>query len=163
MASCLRPLTDGERLTVHAIVEPPDLSMRGDCEGVRRLIMNLTSNAVQHTPGGHVRIAARAERSADASWVVIEVADTGEGVAPLVAQRLGEAFALNSGFVGQGFTSGAGLGLAICRSIAAAHGGAISFVSRLGEGTVFTARMRADLDEPGRGESAPPIEGVTTP
>ena len=69
-------------------------------------------------------------------------------MAPETAARLGEAFALNSGVVGDGFVNGTGLGLAICRGIVGAHDGAMQVESALGQGTVVTVRLRADLPGP---------------
>jgi PAS domain S-box-containing protein len=158
-ASCVEPLIDQRRVALTCTVEPAGLVMCGDADAVRRMTLNLAANAARHTGEGHIAIRAHEERAGDSNWVVIEVADTGEGVPARVAHRLGEAFALSSGFVGEGFTSGAGLGLAICRSIAGAHGGSISFASREGEGATFRARLRADLDGPISGDEAPPIRG----
>jgi signal transduction histidine kinase len=59
--------------------------------------------------------------------------------------RLGEAFALNSSIVGVNYVSGSGMGLAICKTIAAAHGGGLTIKSIPGQGTEVTARLRADL------------------
>jgi len=161
VATRLRPLIDDERVTVRVAVEPPDLEMRGDADGIHRMVLNLASNAARHTKNGQVSIRARAERGGGRSWIVYEVMDTGEGIPARIALRLGEAFALNSGLIGPGFTGGAGLGLAICRSIAAAHGGAITFVSGLAQGTTFRAQLRADLIGPVTEGETPRIEGVT--
>jgi signal transduction histidine kinase len=155
----VEPLIDQRRVVLTCTVEPAGLVMCGDADAVRRMTLNLAANAARHTGEGHIAIRAHEERAGDSNWIVIEVADTGEGVPARVAHRLGEAFALSSGFVGEGFTSGAGLGLAICRSIAGAHGGSISFASREGEGATFRARLRADLDGPISGDEAPPIRG----
>ena len=85
---------------------------------------------------------------------MIQVSDTGDGIAPEIRDKLGEAFALNSGSVGSSYVRGAGLGLAICKGIAAAHGGSISVQSTPGEGSTFTVRLRSDLPEPCAGEHA---------
>ena len=65
-----------------------------------------------------------------------------------VIEKLGQAFALNQGMVDSGSLGGAGLGLAICKGIAQAHGGWITVRSRLGEGTSFTVHLMADLEAP---------------
>jgi signal transduction histidine kinase len=86
-------------------------------------------------------------------WVELSVSDTGDGIEPAVLDRLGQAFALNSGVVDDSHFEGGGLGLAICKGIAAAHGGLIRIDSEQGKGTVVTAWLRADL--PGPIESDP--------
>jgi PAS domain S-box-containing protein len=122
---------------------PPDLEIRGDADALRRLVLNLVSNAYKHTAAGTIRVAAHPE----GSYVVLTVQDTGTGMPPEVLHKLGVAFALNAGMVG-GQATGSGLGLAICKGILAAHGGTMSFDSEPGRGTTVTARWRADLPEP---------------
>jgi PAS domain S-box-containing protein len=122
---------------------PPDLELRGDADALRRLVLNLVSNAYKHTTAGTIRVAAHPE----GSYVVLTVQDTGTGMPPEVLRKLGVAFALNAGVVG-GQATGSGLGLAICKGILAAHGGTMSFDSEPGRGTTVTARWRADLPEP---------------
>ena len=102
---------------------------------VVQALVNLLENAVKYTPAGSpIDVAARTE----SNDVVIEVADRGPGLAPGEEQRVFEKFyRLPSG----GGQPGAGLGLAICKAIAAAHGGAITAAGRPGGGTVFAMRL----------------------
>jgi signal transduction histidine kinase len=118
------------------------------------------SNASKFTPDGSIRVrAAACEDGATAARLVrVEVSDTGRGIAPAIAERLGEAFALNSGVVGESYVKGSGLGLAICRGIVSAHGGTTSVASTPGKGTTVTVLLRADLpgpvaDGPGAGDT----------
>jgi len=84
-----------------------------------RAVENLLCNALQHTPhGGVVRIAAHA---GDAH-LLLRVSDTGRGVAPEVLPRLFEPFVTSH-------AAGTGLGLALVREIAIAHGGSVQLVS----------------------------------
>lgn len=69
-------------------------------------------------------------------------------VSAKVLARLGRAFELNAGMVGDGHTKGAGLGVTICAGIAAAHGGQLATQSAEGSGTVVTVTMRRDLSRP---------------
>ena len=88
------------------------------------------------------------------AWAEVVVTDTGSGIAPNVLARLGEAFALTSGVVGdRNFVGGAGLGLAICKGIVAAHGGTLLVESAVGAGTTITARLRTDLAEAADGDT----------
>src|SRR5690606_12824660 len=115
---------------------------------IRRLLINLLNNAQKHTQEGSIHLTARRRIEDGNEWIDLEVADTGKGLSPEIAAKLGEAFALNSGVVGDRFVQGSGLGVAICRGIGTAHGGAISLRSSPGEGTCVTVRIRADLPEP---------------
>lgn len=144
----VRPLIDESRVTLTSTVCPPDLCLTGDADALRRLILNLVSNARKYTSAGSIGVHASTCQSGTERWVEIRVSDTGAGIPPEIASRLGEPFALNSGAVGANFVSGTGLGLSICKAIAAAHGGAIQFESTTGEGTIVTVALRADLTEP---------------
>jgi signal transduction histidine kinase len=78
-------------------------------------------------------------RPDDRGRVVVEVSDTGEGIAPEHQQRVFERFyRVGSGPRGDG---GTGLGLAIAARVAELHGGTLTVDSRLGEGS----RFRFDL------------------
>ena len=146
----LRLVVDPARVALTLAVEPADLRMRGDADAVRRLVMNLLSNAHKHTAAGSIAVTARATTVGPdaAPAVCVEVRDTGCGIAPDVRARLGEAFALNSGVVGKTYVTGTGLGVAICKGIVLAHGGAIDIDSAPGRGTAVSAPHRADLPGP---------------
>jgi PAS domain S-box-containing protein len=151
----VRPLVDESRVALSSMICPPDLCMTGDADALRRLILNLVSNARRYTKDGSIAVHASTRGGAAERWVEIRVTDTGAGIPPEIADRLGEPFALNSGAVGANYVSGTGLGLAICKAIAAAHGGTIRFESQAGAGTTVTVALRADLDEPVRDANAP--------
>ena len=144
----VRPLLDPERVTMTLDVTPADLTIRGDHDAVRRLVVNLAGNAAKFTSDGRIDVIVRGVSEGPHSFVDLTVRDTGCGIAPHLRARLGQAFALNAGIVGGGHVSGAGLGLAICRGIVAAHGGTLSIESSVGGGTCVTARLRADLEAP---------------
>lgn len=93
----------------------------GDRLMLRRAVNNLLSNAVRHTPEGG-RIEVRVDDSASGSTVVLSVQNTGETIAPEHLPRLFDRF-YRAHVSRQRFGEGAGLGLAITRSIAHAHGG----------------------------------------
>jgi two-component system sensor histidine kinase/response regulator len=144
----VRCLVDEKAVEVGCRVEPPDATMLGDAEAIRRVVLNLLNNARKHTTSGKVRVTARRVSEAGVDWVELIVSDTGSGMPPQVLARVGEAFALNSGIVGANHVGGTGLGLSICKSIAAAHGGSLSVDSSTDRGTTVTARLRADLPGP---------------
>jgi signal transduction histidine kinase len=157
----VRALVDPAKVSLALEVSPATLAMRGDADALRRLVLNLANNAAKFTEAGSIHVRASATTAdGQGEWVVIEVRDTGRGMTPETAARLGEAFALNTGVVGDGPAAGVGLGLAICKGIAAAHGGTISVASAPGRGTTVTVRLRADLPEPVRDVHDGPGIGV---
>lgn len=110
----------------------------GDATALRRALVNLVENAVKYTPpGGKVELGlGRSDGVAE-----ITVADTGIGIAPADVERIFEPF-LRLDAARAHDTGGAGLGLAITRSIVIAHGGTITVESRPGSGSRFTIRLR---------------------
>jgi signal transduction histidine kinase len=136
---------ESAHLTIQPQLDSPDLQMLGDPDAIQQLLKNLLSNAVKHTRDGTVIVRATPVSSGDERCIDLSVRDTGCGIAPELCARLGEAFALNSSIVGVNYVSGSGMGLAICKTIAAAHGGGLTIKSIPGQGTEVTARLRADL------------------
>jgi signal transduction histidine kinase/CheY-like chemotaxis protein len=144
-ASAIRPLVDASRVRLDAAVSGTPTPILGDGEAIGRLLINLLSNATKHTKDGQITVRTRQFTDAGGGWIDFVVCDTGCGISPDVCNRLGEAFALNSGVVGKNHVNGTGLGLAICKGIALAHGGRIMIESASGRGTTITARLRTDL------------------
>ena len=115
---------------------PPELpSVLADRPQIERVISNLASNALRHTePGGEIRISA--VRRDD--HVAVSVADTGRGIPPEYLPRIFDKFVR----VPDAPSGGAGLGLAISKSIIEAHGGQIVVQSKVAHGTTFTFTLR---------------------
>ena len=116
---------------------------------IERVLLNLIENAIRHTAAdGSVTVAAE-HRERD---VVVEVADTGEGIDDRDRSRLFESF-YQAQEAQTGVRGGAGLGLAICRAIVEAHGGEI-WLEEADEGTRIrfslpsVARDRAEAPSP---------------
>ncbi len=109
--------------------QPPAVNLRLDPKRLRRVFYNLTHNATDAMPGGG-RITLRFSR--DAAEVVTELADTGPGIAPEMADKLFEVFATH------GKEHGTGLGLSICKKIVEDHGGRIWARNEPGRGAVFS-------------------------
>jgi signal transduction histidine kinase len=107
----------------------PDLMLHADRDQLFRVLMNLGRNAAQALADGGGLISVSAWQSGDD--VVIELADTGEGIPNAAQAHLFEAF---SGSARQG---GTGLGLPIAREIMRAHGGDVELAHTGAEGTVF--------------------------
>ncbi len=111
--------------------------VRGDKKSLRRLIVNLLSNAFRYTDsGGMIRIKVKA----GFREVSVIVSDTGMGIPeehlPFIFQRFYRVDKARSRDLG-----GSGLGLAICKHIAQIHKGVITVESQVGKGSVFHFRM----------------------
>jgi signal transduction histidine kinase len=95
---------------------------------MRRALLNLLTNAKDAMPqGGILTLRARKE----ASYLVLEVEDTGKGIPPETQRRLFQAF------YSQGKENGIGLGTLIVKTIVEAHGGHVQVQSEVGKGTRF--------------------------
>jgi signal transduction histidine kinase len=104
---------------------------------LREVLVNLTSNALRHTPGGgEVRLAA----DVNSGILTLSVIDSGSGIA---AEDLPHVF---ERFYKTADSSGSGLGLAIARNLVLAHGGEIEAESAPGAGT--TIRITLPLHRP---------------
>lgn len=105
-----------------------------DVQKIGRVLSNLMSNALRYTPsGGTVTVDAKP----DTNQVIIEVSDTGSGIAPDDLPRVFEQFYRGDKARSRSGGGGAGLGLAIAKRIVEAHGGEISVTSTVGKGTTF--------------------------
>jgi len=123
----LRPLAEAKGLNL-VCDAAPGLALIGDSDSLIRLLVNLIDNAIKFTEHGSVMVTGRSE----ANSLSVEIADTGPGIAPEHLERIFDRFyrvetARSS--------RGAGLGLAIVRQIAQAHGGKITVTSQVNEGT----------------------------
>ena len=110
---------------------------------LRRLLMNIISNAVKYNhAGGEVRLGCREKPSADPETAQIEFtcADTGIGMSEEFQKHVFEPFAQERNFARSEY-GGTGLGMPIAKSLAEKMGGTLSFVSRQGVGTTFTLSL----------------------
>ena len=111
-----------------------------------QVLVALLVNAAQAIPEGHaaeneVRVSGRVE----GDRIVIEVHDTGAGIAPADLARVFDPF-----FTTKPAGTGTGLGLSVCNSIVAAVGGSIEVESPPGGGTTFRVILPAHRPEPSR-------------
>jgi signal transduction histidine kinase len=122
ISSCLRALdaeAKARNVQLEARVDPADPSVRIAPEKVERVLLNLLTNAVRHTPGdGAVSVVVQP----NSDHVVVAVEDTGAGLTAGAAQRMFERFWRDDESRASG---GAGLGLAIAQGLVHAHGGTI--------------------------------------
>lgn len=109
----------------------------GNEEQLFQLIANLVTNAIQYTPAGGKIIVSL---SCDSTHAVIQVRDTGIGIAAEDQSRIFDRFYRVSRDRSRQ-TGGAGLGLAIASAIAQQHKGNIQVQSAVGQGSVFIVRL----------------------
>lgn len=123
---------------------PPSLPpVWGDRVRLRQIVLNLLNNAFKFTPAGG-RITLRAKQ--EDGNLVVEVKDTGPGIAEEEQQRLFQPYhRLESD---RERLSGLGLGLALCKTLVELHGGRIWVKSRAGRGSTFGFSL--PLEGPGR-------------
>lgn len=109
-------------------------SIEADPRAIKQVLLNLMSNAVKFTPEGG-KVAVRTFDAADG--VVIQVADTGIGIAEDDLQRVGRPFEQIENQHSK-VHQGSGLGLALSKSLVEMHGGTLRIDSVLGKGTTVS-------------------------
>ena len=121
--------------------------MTADREKVAHIVGNLLGNAIDFTPrGGHVWVHAARVEGPNGSECVVEVGDTGIGIAPEHHDLVFREFAQVDSSASRQH-HGTGLGLTIARQLVELHGGRIWLESELGAGSrfFFTIPYPADL------------------
>ncbi|MBE0698490.1 MAG: PAS domain S-box protein, partial [Anaerolineaceae bacterium] len=117
---------------------------------LQQAMYNLVENAIKYTPvSGQVKV--KLEFRINSNSMLMEVQDTGIGIAPLDLPHLFEKF-YRSGRREAYQQRGTGLGLAIVKSIAERHGGRVWVDSQLGKGSVFSLEMPCEQPEKVEGE-----------
>jgi signal transduction histidine kinase len=118
-----------------ASVVPEGLVASADRPRLRQVLANVVDNAVKYTPpGGTVSISGRAM----SDQVVIEVSDTGSGIAPEHLPRIWDRLYRADG---TGSERGLGLGLSLVKAVVEAHGGRAKVTSSVGKGTTIRAEI----------------------
>ena len=116
------------------------VTVRGDVVRLRQIASNLMSNAVKFTTEGKVSMQVEAERIEGLLRLRLSVVDTGIGFDAETERRLFQRFEQADGSITRRF-GGAGLGLAISRSLAEAMGGRLSATATPGKGAAFTLEL----------------------
>jgi two-component system, OmpR family, sensor kinase len=127
----IRPLAEARQITLHGDLAPA--ACQAHAGHVAQILTNLLSNAVKYCrPGDQVHVSTHRHNG----HAILKVADTGPGIAPEHLPHLFERFYRADASRNRS-TGGAGLGLAICKTLAEAHGGEIRVESELKRGTTF--------------------------
>lgn len=153
LATCAHEI-EAKKLSVHRKLSTAGHSFTGDGARLTQILWNLLKNAIKFTPqGGSVSIASWVEAGQSEKFLV-EVADTGIGMERDMVDSLFKAFEQGGREITQQY-GGLGLGLAISKAIAEAHGGTILARSEgRGKGSVFTLVL------PAVGAAKPPAAEV---
>jgi len=128
---------DEKRIELTLSLPPKVPKLQGDKQRLAVLLNNLVGNAIKYTPEGgqvQVKLEVRDQRA------LVEVADTGIGIAPKDQPHVFEKFYRAADESVQ-MIPGTGLGLALAREVARLHGGDIFLRSELGKGSTFTVEL----------------------
>ncbi len=117
--------------------------VEADAVLLAQLLTNLLDNALKYS-SGPVELVANASTTSTAPVLQLSVKDRGEPIAPDQQQRIFQPYSRSD----QSGQHGAGLGLALCRAIATAHGGSLTLHPRQGGGNTFTFAMPINPNQP---------------
>ena len=141
----IRPQVEANRNRLELEISDTATTVRTDSTRLRQILHNLLSNASKFTHDGLIRVESFAELRGEALFLIIEVKDTGIGIAAEDLPRIFKRFAQANPSIARSF-GGTGLGLALTRRLCQRLGGDISVASKLGSGSRF--RFWLPLDPP---------------
>jgi signal transduction histidine kinase len=115
-----------------ALGKEDQVTVVGDRDQLKQMVLNLVENAIKYTPsGGQVSLSLQR----NGTHAEMKVVDTGPGIPPEVVPHIFQRFYRGNQ---RGLMGGTGLGLAIADRIARAHGGEIRVDSKVGKGSTFS-------------------------
>ncbi|RIL00035.1 MAG: hypothetical protein DCC71_19335 [Proteobacteria bacterium] len=136
----LGPLLREAQVAALVEIAPGTPRARFDPPRIEQVLANLIGNALRYAPpGSQIEVRAAAVRVAERPFVEVAVADAGPGIPARERERIFEPYVQ----VEAQRAGGLGLGLAICKRIVEAHGGAIQAGERAGGGSRFAFRLPA--------------------
>jgi len=142
VVTATEPLATAKGLKLTAQVQDAMPMAHGDARRVSQVLLNLVGNAIKFTDTGEVEIRGAADRG----QFVLEVRDTGPGIADADQERIfGEFQQIDNSNTRQ--KGGTGLGLAISKRMVEMQGGTISVESALGQGSTFRVVLPVHVDE----------------
>ncbi|HSN25041.1 MAG TPA: ATP-binding protein, partial [Kofleriaceae bacterium] len=137
IASAFRSAVEAAGMRFEIAAEPLGEPVFVDRAQWEKIVLNLVSNAYKFTFQGGITVKVWRDRDR----AVVEVIDTGTGVAADQLPRLFERFHRIEGARARTH-EGSGIGLALVQELVKLHGGDVSVASELGMGTTFTVRLR---------------------
>lgn len=169
IATEIEPLVTEKKLYLSLALSAALPRVRTDPTHLRQILVNLLANSIRYTNEGTITIRSRMVPAIDPAvpahlrppqdapnpssrpWVVIQVADTGIGIAPTDQQRIFDEFEqVNAGPRGDSMNRGTGLGLPISRRLARLMGGDVSLDSKLGKGSTFSVWLPGETGDGAR-------------
>jgi signal transduction histidine kinase len=127
----VRPIADQAGVSLTFSVSAATISVLGNEDAIRQIILNILCNAIRHSEfGGRITVSLGQRTKARLTRAVVTIQDTGCGIPENVVEHI-----FDPGFSGTGETPG--LGLAVCKRLMDQHGGEIRVSSRVNEGTSF--------------------------
>jgi signal transduction histidine kinase len=148
----VRPLALDRALALRVDAPGADaVTMVSDARALRQVLLNLLTNAIKYTPVGQITLTVHVEPPAPVAshgvapeaprpTVVVQVADTGIGIAPEHQARIFEPFWQVAPALTRA-VGGTGLGLSVTRDLVHALGGTLTVASASGAGSTFTVRL----------------------
>ena len=136
--SNFQPLAEAAKKKLTLVLDKELAPMEGDAALLGRVLGNLISNALRHTPpvSGEVSVSLYK----DGHQLAVEVRDNGEGIPESEQDHIFEKF-VQGGKQREHLGSGVGLGLTFCKLVVEAHDGRITLFSQPKSGSVFTFRL----------------------
>jgi two-component system sensor histidine kinase FlrB len=127
----VQPIAEQAGVSLSFVGGDDSLTIQGNENGLRQIVLNLVCNAIRHTPaGGKIVVSIQGVPQPEKRLALVEITDTGCGIAAHTMEHLFEA-----GFSADGNTPG--LGLAVCKRLMTQHHGEIRVFSRVNFGSTF--------------------------
>ena len=133
---------------IHTVIVPkhlkliykpgPDAKMLANRALLLQIMSNIINNAIKFTDKGAITIGWNLASDADGKWVILFVEDTGIGIAPDKIDHIFTKYYKTSST-----SSGAGIGLSLCKYLVEKMGGTISVTSQLHQGSRFEVKIRS--------------------
>jgi signal transduction histidine kinase len=134
----VQPLLDLRYQRVDVRVPPKPVVVWGDEHLLRRVVVNLLSNAAKYSRDHDTfELSVATEQE----WALVEVRDHGQGVRPLDQMRIFNRHTRGRNSNAAAPPSGSGLGLSIVKSLVELHGGSVGVRSEAGQGATFWFRL----------------------
>lgn len=134
-ADFFRDVAKKSGVAIHTESRAEPIFIDGDEHRLAQVADNIIQNAIDAMPsGGKLTIKTARRSSGELSWANVTFADTGHGIPPADREKIFEPFHT-------GRADGTGLGLSIARAIVEEHGGRLSVVSEVAQGTSFLLEL----------------------